>query len=155
MNYDRVVSASMESQAVSTADDPIIELQVPANAHAEVIRVEIGAAEGATPVDEVQEFALYVATGIGTGGTGLTENILRGEGTVSITAVRNLTAAGAGVAEVYHTGFHWQNGWLYLPVPEERILLKAGANDHFGLIFPTLPDAATTFSATVVWGEVG
>ena len=155
MNYDRVVAASMESIAVSLIDDPIIELVMPANSYAEIIRVEIGVGEGATPVDEAQEFALYTATAAGTGGTALTEHILNGEGTIVGAATRNRTAPGAGLLEVYHTGFHWQNGWLYLPVPEERIAIKAGAQDVFGFYFPTAPQAATTFSATLVWGEVG
>ena len=145
----------MESQAVSTADDPVMELQMPANSYAEIIRVEIGAAEGTDPVAEVQEIVMYSATAAGTGGTALTETLVRGEGTISGAALRNLTAAGAGLVEWYFTAFHWQNGWLYLPVPEERYQVKAGGQDNFGFYFPTAPDAATTFSATVVWGEIG
>ncbi len=154
MNYDRVVAATMESQAVSGADLPIIELQLPADTTIEVIRVEIGAAEGATPLDEMQEIALYWNSTAGTGGTALTEFVLNGGGTVSTAALRNLTAIGGGSSQFYHSGFHWQNGWLYLPVPEERVVIKP-AVDVFGFLFPTAPQVATTFSATVVFGEVG
>ena len=155
MNYDRVVAASQESISVTLIDDPVIELQMPANTYAEIIRVEIGVGEGVTPVDEAQPVALYTATAAGTGGSAITEQVLNGEGTVVGVALRNLTAPGAGLQEVYFTGFHWQNGWLYLPVPEERIAVKAGAQDNFGFYFPTAPQVATTFSATLVWGEVG
>ena len=155
MNYDRVVAATMESQAVSTVDDPVIELQIPANAFAEIIRVEIGAAGGADPVAEVQELVMYKGPNAGTGGTALTEVLVRGEGTISGAALRNLTAPGASNKEFYFTGFNWQTGWLYLPVPEERPVIKAGDDDNFGFYFPTAPDAATTFSATIIWGEIG
>lgn len=155
MNYDRVVAATMESQAVSLVDDPVIEVVMPANSIAELIRIEIGAAEGTDPVAEVQELCLYSATAAGTGGTALTARRLRGEGTINGSATRNRTAPGAGLIEWYFTAFNWQTGWLYLPVPEERYLSKAGDQDVFGFYFPTAPDAATTFSATIIWGEVG
>ena len=155
MNFDRVVSAVMESQAISTVDDALIEVQFPANTAAEILRVEIGATEGTAPVDEVQELAMFTTTAAGTGGTALTEHLLQGEGTISGVALRNLTAPGAGLLEWYVTGFHLQNGWLYLPIPEERLIIKAGAQDNFGFYFPTVPDAAITMSATIIWGEIG
>jgi hypothetical protein len=155
MNFDRVVSAVMESQSISTADDPLIELQMPANSMAEIIRVEIGAAEGTDPVAEIQEIQLYLNDAVGTAGTGLTENIIRGEGPIVGVALRNLTAAGATPTEFYGTAFNARTGWLYLPVPDERPLLKAGGEDNFGVLFPTAPDVAMTFTLTVMWGEVG
>lgn len=152
--YTRVVTATMESQSISTADAPLIELQMPANSVADIIRVEIGAAEGTDPVAEVQELAFYTATGPGTGGTGLTEHRIRGSGTISGVALRNLTAVGTGPLEVIHTAWNVQVPYLYLPVPEERIRLRAGGQDNFGFLFPTVPDAAITLSATVIWGEI-
>lgn len=155
MQYDRVVAATMESQAVSTLDDPVIEVVMAANSFAELIRIEIGAAEGTDPVAEVQEVVIYSATGGGSGGTALTEQLVQGEGTISGAASRNHTAPGTGVIEWYFSAFNWQTGWLYLPVPEERYRSKAGDQNVFGFYFPTAPDAATTFSATIIWGEVG
>ena len=154
MNYDRVVAATMESQSVSTVDDPLIELSIPANGVAEIIRVEVGPSEGADPVDEVQEIALWMGTVAGSGGTALTERIVRGEGTSVGAAVRNVSTIGTGNA-FYRVAYHTQNGWLYLPVPEERPLLKAGGDDIFAVYFPVAPDTAMTLSATIVWGEVG
>lgn len=155
MQYDRVVSATMESQAVSLVDDPVIEVVMPANTFADLIRIEIGVAEGASPLAESQEVVIYSATAAGTAGVGLTEHLIRGGGTISGAATRNLTAPGAGLLEWYFSGFHWSFGWLYLPVPEERFSSKAGGQDVFGFYFPTAPDAAVTFSATMIWGEIG
>lgn len=155
MQYDRTVAATMESQAVSLIDDPVLEVVMGANSFGELIRIEIGAAEGTDPLAEVQEVAIYSATAGGSGGTALTERLVQGEGTIMGAASRNHTGPPTGIIEWYFSGFHWQNGWLYLPVPEERYRSKAGDQDVFGFHFPTAPDAATTFSATIIWGEVG
>ena len=155
--YDRTVSATMESQSVSLIDDPVIEVLMPANTIADLIRIEIGVAEGTDPLAESQEVVIYSATAGGTGGVGLTEHIVRGGvvGDIQGAASRNHTAPGAGLLEWYFTGFHWSFGWLYLPVPEERFTSKAGGQDAFGFYFPTAPDAPVTFSATMIWGEIG
>jgi hypothetical protein len=156
MNYDRVVGASVEGVTVSLIDDPVMELRIPANGYAEIIRVEIGVAEGADPLAESQELAFFTATGDGTGGSAnTTEAIIRGSGTILGSVQQEETAAGAGLVEHIQPGFHWSIGHLYLPVPEERYQLVSGGQDHFGFYFPTAPDAATTFSARIVWGEVG
>ena len=154
MDYDRTVAASMESTSLTLVDDPLLELLCPANMIIEVIRVEIGPAEGAAPVDEVQELALWMGTAVGSGGGAITERIVTGSGGIGGVAVSNVTTIGTG-NEFYHTAYHTQNGWLYLPVPEERPRLVSGGDDVFAVVFPTAPDAAIVTSATIVWGEVG
>lgn len=152
--YDRVVAAMMESTAFTAANTGVIELQVGASVMAEIIRIEIGAAEGTDPVAETQELAFYVNDAAGTG-TAVTEAALNGSGTIQGVAISNVTV-GATPTEIWFTGFHWSTGYLYLPVPEERIQIKGGSTtDNFGFYFPTAPDASTTFSATLVWGEIG
>ena len=153
--FDRVIGVTMESQTVSTADDPMIELQVPIDTNIEIIRVEIGVAEGATPVDEVQEIELYRSATPGTAGTGIAEQRFNGSGISNTQALRNLTDPGAGFAPLYQSAFHWQQGWLYLPVPEERIHLISNNVDNFGVQFPVAPAVAVTFSVTMVFGEFG
>ena len=49
MNYDRVVAAALASTSLAAVDDPILELLCPANITIDLIRVELGATEGATP----------------------------------------------------------------------------------------------------------
>ncbi len=155
MNFDRVIGVHMPSQAVSTADDPMLELQLPADTFIEILRIDIGVAEGATPVDEVQEVAMYRSAASGAGGTGVAEHLFQGSGTSNTLALRNLTAPGGGSVEIYRTAFHWQQGWLYTPVPEERIRLISSDADNFGIVFPVAPAVSVTFSATIVFGEVG
>ena len=154
MDYVRTASASLESTSLTLVDDPLVELLCPASTTIEVIRVEIGPAEAAAPIDEIQPVALWMGTAVGTGGGALTERIVSGSGSIGGVCVKNVTAIGTG-NEFYHTAYHTQNGWLYLPVPEERPRLVSGGDDVFAVVFPTAPDAALVTSITMVWGEVG
>lgn len=43
------------------------------------------------------------------------------------------------------------NGWLYMPVPEERIIIAGG--DIIGLKLPAAPAASTNITAGIVFGE--
>lgn len=154
MDYVRTASASLESTSLTLVDDPLVELTCPANVTIEVIRVEIGAAEGATPIDEVQPVALWKGTLAGSGGGAPTERLIRGSGTILGTVATNVTTIGTG-NEFYHTSYHVQNGWLYLPVPDERPQLVPGSDDIFAVVFNVAPQVAIVTSCTVVWGEVG
>lgn len=58
-----------------------------------------------------------------------------GTGATGITA----TVEGTDAAVYLEEGFNIVNGWLYLPVPEERIML---INTTVGLKFPTAPTSA-------------
>ena len=153
-NYDRVVAASMESTSLTLVDDPLLELLCPANMTIDIIRVSIGPAEAATPIDEIQPVALWMGTVVGSGGGAITERIVRGAGTIGGVAVSNVTTIGTG-NEWLHDAYHTQNGWLYLPVPEERPQLISGGDDVFAVVFPTAPQVAIVTSATIVWGENG
>lgn len=61
---------------------------------------------------------------------------------VNGTTATGITASGEGTDGVVHIeeGFNIVNGWLYLPVPEERKMM-VGA-DSLGLKFPTAPTSA-------------
>ncbi len=156
MRYNGIYAATRSSIALS-ATDVLVELQVPVDVQIEIIRMWAGAAEGPVPVDEVQEIDIYGNDTSATGGVALTEQLIRG----SADAASSVTTLGSPVIGItptilYPDGFHLQNGWLYLPVPEERIRVAGGsAIDNIGFRFPTAPDASITISYGVIWGEVG
>ena len=154
MDYDRTVSGALASTSLSAVDDPILELFCPANVIIDVISVEIGATEGTDPVDEIQEIGLWMGTAVGSGGGAVTERIVRGSGTIQGVCVSNVTTIGTGNLW-YPSGYHTQNGWLYLPTPDARPQLVSGGDDVFAVYFPVVPDAAMVLSATIVWGENG
>lgn len=58
--------------------------------------------------------------------------------------VRGLcTTLGTAGAILYPDSFNWQNGWLYLPVPEERLTLGGGTTISVALKVPVAPPAQT------------
>lgn len=65
-----------------------------------------------------------------------------------------LTATGEGTDtdEVYPDSFNVLNGWLYHPIPEERLLVPV--NGILGLKFMAAP-ASHTFTAGIVLKELG
>jgi len=70
-------------------------------------------------------------------------------------AVRGLcTAQGTIGAILYPDSFNWQNGWLYLPVPEERITVSGATTTSTGLRTLTTPPALTINSGCDVL-EIG
>lgn len=153
----KTYTAVMESQSISTADDPLIELQLPANCSITILRAWVGPAEGTDPLAEVQEVEIYTNDVVSTGGTNIVEQPLSDSEASKVVATRNETTLGATPFVVYRDAFHLQNGWLYLPVPEERITLVSGSadpGDNIGILFPVAPDAAITVSAGITWSEI-
>ena len=72
-------------------------------------------------------------------------------GTAGITA----SAEGAGAKTVlFEDAFNVLTGYLYVPVPEERIVLAAGSTSGFGVYFPAAPSSTSGWNVKVVWREV-
>ncbi len=152
MRPNGVYVASLNSTAFSTAIG-IIEIQAGANSIIEIWRVWVGPSEGTDPVDEVQEIGLYRSDTVGTG-TAMTEQEIQGGGDAVASAVAISTVTRGGTPEeLFYDAYHTQNGWLYLPVPEERPRLVSAGEDNFGVWFPVAPDASMTLSAGIVWAE--
>jgi hypothetical protein len=144
--------ASFGSVAFTTGIG-IIELQAAANSQIEIWRAWVGPAEGTVPVDEVQEIGWYRGATGGTG-TGLPEQEIQGTGDAVATAVslRNVTI-GASPENMWFDAYHTQVGYLYHPIPEERLKIGSGGMDNIGMWFPVAPDASMTISAGIVWAE--
>lgn len=156
MRYNGVYVAARSSQAIS-ATDVLVELQVPAETQIEILRIWVGPAEGADPVVEIQEIDIYGNDAAGTSGAALTEQVIRG----SVDAASGVTALGGPTIGATPTvlipdGFDLRNGFLYLPIPDERIRVVGGSSiDNLGFRFPTAPDASITISYGIIWGEIG
>lgn len=152
--YNGVYVALEVSQTV-TAAGVLIELQVPANSIIEIIRAWCGPGEDATPIDEVQDIQVYGDATPGTSGVALTERSLQGgDPTSGVVALGGPTNA-AFDAIYMADAFHLQNGWLYLPNPEERIRIVGGsALDNVGLALVSFIPTTADLSYGIVWGEM-
>jgi hypothetical protein len=62
------------------------------------------------------------------------------------------TAEGTDGDIIIHEGFNVLNGWLYLPVPEERIRVPAGG--ILAMKFPSAP-GSQAWKLGMVFGELG
>lgn len=71
-------------------------------------------------------------------------------GGTSATGV-NASAEGTDGDVLVDDGFNILNGWLWVPTPEERIVVPAAG--FLGLKLPAAPAAATVISAGIIFGE--
>jgi hypothetical protein len=73
-------------------------------------------------------------------------------GTASVSAQHTATGEGTDGAVLIREGMNIVNGWLYLPVPEERITIPPSG--MLALKFTTAPPSAS-YSYGLVWQELG
>jgi hypothetical protein len=76
-----------------------------------------------------------------------------GDAAASFTALGVATALGTAGAVLYEDSFNWQNGWLWLPVPEERHYVTAVITE-WSLSTSTTPPALN-INSTVDLLELG
>ena len=156
MRYNGVyMVTSTVSQAHTTAD-VLIELQVPAATQIEIIRAWVSPDTGLT--DDIQEIEFYLNDAVSTGGTSGNERKIQGIGDANASTVALITnpTQGATPFTLLSDGFHLQQGWLYLPMEDERIRVAGGtATDNFGMKLAAAPAASITISYGIVWGEIG
>ena len=66
------------------------------------------------------------------------------------------TAEGAGAKTVIiPDSFNVLNGWLWVPTPRETLVMAASASAGLGLVFPVAPTTLTSWSAGLVFAELG
>ncbi len=155
MRFNGVYVAAEGSQAITGADG-LIELQVPTNVQIVILRAWVSADQGTSQLDEGLTVELYNNDGVATGGLGLTEKEVQGaaDGASAVVALGGATVAATPeplVPSIEHT----QNGWLYVPTPEEAERIAGGTTfDNIGTRFTTAPSASGTFSYGIKWGEL-
>jgi hypothetical protein len=92
-----------------------------------------------------------VKTSTGDGASVITGGTSGAAGTCGI----NASAEGAGAKTVlYPDVFNILNGWLWLPTPEERIILPAGSSSGFGVHLPAAPSSLSGWNAVIVYREI-
>jgi hypothetical protein len=125
----------------------ILQLTAPSNEIVEILRAwvtqETVTATGQAGVE------LRRTSTAGTGTTVTPASL--SSGTSNATALHTLTG-GTLSAVLYREGFNIVNGWLYLPVPEERITIPPGG--FLQLAFTTAP-ASASYSYGMIYQELG
>jgi hypothetical protein len=89
------------------------------------------------------------------GHEGQTAIIVGGTAGAAGTSGVNASAEGAGAKTVIvPDNFNNLNGWLYVPVPEERILVPAGASYGLGLVLIGTPTTLTGWSFGITYRQI-
>ena len=67
----------------------------------------------------------------------------------------NASAEGAGAKSVILSdAFNNLSGWLWVPTPQETIIMNAGAASGFGLHLPAAPASLTGWTFGIVYREI-
>ncbi len=148
MNYSGLYIARMDAVSVSAART-LVQINNAATTTLEIIRMVITAS---TTTSAALDVLVKRVTTAGTG-TSFTAIELRPiDSAFGGTCTTNHTAEGTAGDTILREYFNALNGWLYLPVPEERIVIPP--SERFALAFGAAP-AATTFSAAITFGTRG
>lgn len=150
MQYTGVYSITDELTALTTADT-LLELTAASDTSVDLIRAWVGP-RGAV-LDQVQEINIFINDAAGTGSAQTPQALHPGYAAFGGTARDTITVEGTTPTDVVLDGFHFQNGWVWLPTPEERIRVAGG--DILGIRLPTAPDAAMTIACGMIFGELG
>lgn len=142
-----IYAARMDNISVSTAIT-ILQVTAPATAVLELIRAWVS---GNTTTSAGQRIQLLRKSAAATGTTAVTPAPLDGSAAAGSTAGRNATGEGTDGTVLYEDMFNVVSGWLWLPVPEERIWVPPSG--VIALKFPAAP-AATNFTAGIVYREL-
>jgi hypothetical protein len=68
----------------------------------------------------------------------------------------NASAEGAGTPVVlFADAFNVLNGWLWIPTPNETIVINANAASGFGMKFTAVPSTLTGWCFNVIYRELG
>lgn len=128
----------MDSRAVSTAIT-ILELAAPATA---ALRIERAWVTQSTSTTSAQTDITVLRKTATITGTALTPVALStGDPAAAATAKRTATVEGTDGNVLYGEGFNVLNGWVYVPVPEERLFVPPSG--LIALKFPTAPPNVT------------
>ena len=123
--------------------------------------------QNGTTTSEQEGVALYFqpkATGTLTGATpfqhgGISDaasSIVSGTSGAAGTAGINASAEGTGTITYGPSdAFNNLNGWLWVPTPDEAIVIAASSASGFGLMLTASPTSKTLWNAGVTWAEIG
>lgn len=141
--------ARLDATVVSTART-LVQVNAPATAVLEILKAWV--TQTLSEVSTQEEIRLKRVTTAGTG-SAFTPILLRpGDAAAGATATNNHTAEGTIGDVIIREGFNILNGWIYLPVPEERIIVAPSG--RIALEFPVAP-ASATWTAGIIWREIG
>jgi hypothetical protein len=145
----RIYTARMVRTTVST-QRTLVELTAHANRTLVILSAWISNTTSETAEQLEASIVRKSAAGTGTSFTPLVH--VPGDTAFGGTCRVNCTAEGTVTDELHAEGFHNSGGWLWVPVPEERIVVTGSG--IIGIRFAVAP-ASQDFSAGIRFAEIG
>ena len=102
---------------------------------------------------EMLEIKIQRAAAVGAGTANTPRPHMLGSPVASSTVVTNAALAAAPTAIITDV-FNLQAGWLYLPTPEERIVVTGTATDDVLVVTIEAPAATTEWSGSMTFEEI-
>jgi hypothetical protein len=151
-------SLAFEAVAVTAAQD-LFELVAPTAKSIRILGIRIGQSSDAGDAQD-ENLQIKIVRGYTTSGSGGTASLtpvsLREGGVataITTGEINNTTVASAGTAVVLlPDDFNVRAGYIYLPVPEERITIAAGTRV---VVRITAPADSLTMSGSLIYQECG
>ena len=137
------------NSAIHAAAITILQLTAPAATSFDVVRAWVTQSASTTSAQAVVQLNRKSAAATVTALTPVRLNT--GDPVSVVTAGHTATAEGTDTDILIREGFNVLSGWLYLPVPEERITVRPG--ETLALKFPTAP-ASHTWEYGITYIEV-
>ena len=136
----RVHAVMVDGGSVTAVATTLIEFTAPATKSVLVTRAWISQRSNTTSAQQAVQILRRstVSTNVG---TALINPLDAGDTAFGGTARALCVVVGTAGAVLYTDSFNWQNGWLWLPVPEERIVVAGGS--FLSLHLPAAPLAMT------------
>jgi hypothetical protein len=138
----RAYDVALSGGSMTAAAQTLIELSAGSQKLAIILRGWLSQQSNTTSAQQGIQIARQ-----STNGTNVTSPVLTpadiSDTAATITARGLCTTQGTLGAVLYPDSFNWQNGWLYLPVPEERITVSGATTTSTGLRTTTTPAAMT------------
>lgn len=149
-------SYAVQMTAVSVSGAiSLIQIKAGANSGLEIVRASVGQSNLTTSAMQRVQLIRKSAAATVTSFTPIllapNDSAAQAVGGTSATGT-NASAEGTDGNILIADVFNILNGWMYLPVPDERIVVAPGG--IIALKFPAPPGAAITVSATVVFREL-
>ncbi len=147
----RVYSVVMNQISVSAAKT-LISVVAPSTAIVVLLRAWI--TQDASETSEQLPILIQRGSAIGTGTAATPDKFEPGDPVAASTVKTNLTVEPTYTGNPFvNESFNVLNGFLYVPMPEERIILPPSG--VVGMRLDANPAAALTMSAGFVFGEIG
>jgi hypothetical protein len=151
----RVYSAVFAGVAVTAAQD-LFELNAPSTGVVEILSCRLGQSSdyGNTEAEGLR-IGIHRSTGAsGSGGSAPTARPHNPLDTAYAGTVEaNNTTVATTLTQILSDVWNIQAGWLYVPIPEERIVIPPSGRLVFNL--PAAPADSLTMSGTLTWQVLG